>query len=41
MEPLDRPLNHKELIDRLHGVLNGLGNLYRVPMSAARLVAWK
>lgn len=34
VEPLDRPLNFAELNARLRGVMNGLGNVYRVPMSA-------
>ena len=36
VEPPQRPLNYKGLTSRLHGVLNGLGNVYRVPMAAVR-----
>jgi hypothetical protein len=30
------PLNYRGLTARLHGVLNGLGNIYRVPLAALR-----
>ena len=30
------PMDYRQLIGRLHGVLNGLGNVYRVSMTAVR-----
>jgi hypothetical protein len=35
-ETLERPLNYQGLTARLHGLLNGLGNIYRVPLAAVR-----
>jgi len=32
--PLDRALTYEEMERSLHGVLNGLGNIYRVPIAA-------
>ena len=36
MGPEAPPMNYRQLIGRLHGVLNGLGNVYRVSMTAVR-----
>lgn len=35
-ESPDRPRTYKELTDRLRGLLNGLENVYRIPIEAAR-----
>lgn len=35
-EPLDRQLDYRALTSNLRGVLNGLGNVYRVPMTEVR-----
>jgi Tol biopolymer transport system component len=35
----DRPLNYQDLVGRLRGLMNGLGNVYRVPMSEVRQAA--
>ena len=35
----DRPLNYRDLVSRLRGVMNGLGNVYRVPMPDVRRAA--
>lgn len=40
-ESPDRPRTYKELTDRLRGVLNGLGNVYRISIEAARGEAGK
>jgi hypothetical protein len=35
-EPLDRPLDYRALTARLRGVMNGLGNVYHVPLTSVR-----
>jgi Tol biopolymer transport system component len=35
-EPLERPLSYGELLDRLRGIRNGLGNVYQIDLSAIR-----
>lgn len=39
MTPAERPLQYRELTARLRGVMNGLGNVYRVPIMAIRPAA--
>src|SRR5215475_1795219 len=34
-EPHDQPVSYEEFARRVHGTLNGLGNIYRVPLNAA------
>ena len=36
IEPQERPLNYQELSRSLHGIGNGLGNIYRVPVASLR-----
>jgi Tol biopolymer transport system component len=38
---LERPLTYRELMARLHGAGNGLGDVYRVPMTVVRPVSAK
>jgi hypothetical protein len=34
-EPHDQPVSYQEFARRMHGALNGLGNIYRVPLAEA------
>jgi hypothetical protein len=38
-EPHDQPVSYEEFARRMHGTLNGLGNIYRVPLADALRVA--
>ena len=38
-EPHDQPVSYQEFARRVHGTLNGLGNIYRVPLADALRVA--
>jgi len=35
IEPHERPVSYEEFVHRMHGMLNGLGNIYRVPLADA------
>jgi WD40-like Beta Propeller Repeat len=39
IEPHDQPVSYEEFARRMHGTLNGLGNIYRVPLADALRVA--